>query len=407
MGFSIGAFVGGFAEKAVEIEEQSAKIGVALLKEAMDDFREEAKDFKPKRLAELKNKKDQAKFLRGLFEKKGDTPGKHDAKIKVLLDGGDTVVQNFINKAEKARAFQNLDSVSSLITLGEGHAAATGSGFDLIDYIDSGVYATVNAPIYGGPEGMTTGVFGRDISLGGKAGSVDSIKSAYIPDAEKYTGDVPTSMGATVNLKSSVNRGAFEVPTINEVKSLQAIFGEEMALYAGIATGLDRNGDFMFATEREDAKVRLSRDANEAYQQWLADYEGSDKKINSSTIKDYALSYVTMLNAREMANLKDPESDVFYANAVGLQSLLQPNNESTPANPPGVDAPVVQEADAGTVKFTREAFLADPNVSKYVNPSFESKLNKRDRAAQISAIAQSKFGLTKESADKIAAAVLQ
>ena len=49
MGFSIGAFVGGFAEKAVEIEEESAKIGLERLKEAMDDFREEAKDFKPKR----------------------------------------------------------------------------------------------------------------------------------------------------------------------------------------------------------------------------------------------------------------------------------------------------------------------------------------------------------------------
>ena len=102
MGFSIGAFVGGFAEKAVEIEEESAKIGLERLKEAMDDFREEAKDFKPKRLAEIKSKKEQAKFLRSLFEKEGDTPGKYDEYVKVLLDGGDAVVQNFINNATKA-----------------------------------------------------------------------------------------------------------------------------------------------------------------------------------------------------------------------------------------------------------------------------------------------------------------
>ena len=42
------AFAAGFATQAQKIEEESAKIGMELLKKAMDDFREEAKDYKPK-----------------------------------------------------------------------------------------------------------------------------------------------------------------------------------------------------------------------------------------------------------------------------------------------------------------------------------------------------------------------
>jgi hypothetical protein len=50
-----GAFMAGFATQAQKIEEESAKIGMELIKEAIDDFREESKDWKSKYNTELKD----------------------------------------------------------------------------------------------------------------------------------------------------------------------------------------------------------------------------------------------------------------------------------------------------------------------------------------------------------------
>jgi hypothetical protein len=330
------AFAAGFATQAQKIEEESAKIGMELLKKAMDDFREEAKDYKPKYEEEIRNKKEQATYLRDSF-------GLSDTQVKVLLDRGDLGVRDFVGKAEKAKNFQQLDDYKGLVKLAEAQEPIT--GFDVIDYIDSGAYVKTKAPVYVGPEAFKTGVFGREVSLGGKD-TVESTKSAYIPEKGGYEGDVPSSMGATVDLTSELKRGAFEPITGPEDKRYRSAFTEAFGSFAGTSLLQNTDGTFRFSDSRAGANTKLEQDMENAYQQWIANFKDDKKAVDPTTIRNFALSYVNTLNNIEKEK-GVTEQDLFYKEAAGLEGLADTQGSSV--NATGTPTVVSSPATSSTV----------------------------------------------------------
>ena len=384
------AFAAGFATQAQKIEEESAKIGMDLLKKAMEDFREEAKDYKPKYEEEIRNKKEQAMYLK-------DTIGLDDTQVKVLLDRGDLAVKDFVANAKDARDFQQLDDYKGLVRLAEAQEPVT--GFNIIDYIDSGAYVKTKAPVYVGPEGFKTGVFGRELSLGDKS-TVESTKSAYIPEKGGYEGDVPSTMGAEVDLTSELQRGEFAPITRVEAKDFQAQFATAVGLYAGTSPIIDNNNNFRFSDSRAGAETKLKQDAYDAYKQWVANYKESGKEVDPSTIQDFALSYVTTLNDNEMEKGASAD-ELFYKQAVGQQSVGKTTG-STQAAPPTVSS--TGATPATPTNATPSNVPADPKqhpvISSLIPAPTQTQIqsgqgsSRRIRIAKIKNILIQEYGYT-------------
>ena len=306
------AFAAGFATQAQKIEEESAKIGMDLLKKAMEDFREEAKDYKPKYEEEIRNKKEQATYLRSTF-------GLSDTQVKVLLDRGDLGVKDFVTKAEKAKNFQQLEDYKGLVKLAEAQEPIT--GFDVIDYIDSGAYVKTKAPVYVGPEGFKTGVFGREVSLGDKS-TVEATKSAYIPEKGGYEGDVPSSMGATVDLTSELKRGAFEPfdATSAAPKRIKAQIALLMQQASGVAVKVDPiTNEYRFLDSSADVNAKLVRDTEKAYRNWYSYHEGENKKLDENSVYDFAVDHAMGELQKELDTGKVTPDTAFYSKAPDLR----------------------------------------------------------------------------------------
>jgi len=308
------AFAAGFATQAQKIEEESAKIGMELLKKAMDDFREEAKDYKPKYEDEIRNKKEQATYLR-------DTIGLDDTQVKVLLDRGDLAVKDFVNKAEKAKDFQQLDDYKGLIRLAEAQEPIT--GFDILDYIDSGAYVKTKAPVYVGPEGFKTGVFGRELSLGDKS-TVESTKSAYIPEKGGYEGDVPSTMGATVDLTSEIKRGAYEPfpPTSAQPRSIRKEIEDALVKATGIRVEQGPAGDYLWGEGEKDVKARIARDTQKAYRAWEDLHKpdtGADVALGTFPVYNSAIDLALKELDKEVESGTVTADKAFYNKAPAMQ----------------------------------------------------------------------------------------
>ena len=386
------AFAAGFATQAQKIEEESAKIGMELLKKAMDDFREEAKDYKPEYENEIRNKKEQATYLR-------DTIGLDDTQVKVLLDRGDLAVKDFVGKAEKAKKFQQLDDYKGLVRLAEAQEPIT--GFDIIDYIDSGAYVKTKAPVYVGPEGFKTSVFGREVSLGDRS-TVESTKSAYIPEKGGYEGDVPSTMGAKVDLTASAKRGAFEPIGRTDDKGYRSAFTEAFGSFAGTSLTQNTDGTFRFSDSRAGANTKLEQDMENAYQQWIANYKGDDQQVDPTTIRNFALSYVNMLNDEEMKK-GTPSENLFYKEAVGLEGVVAPEGEGS-VEATGAPEVATSGASTGTIAPSESNVPADPKqhpiISTLIPAPTQTQIqsgqgsSRRIRIAKIKNILIQEYGYT-------------
>jgi hypothetical protein len=398
------AFAAGFATQAQKIEEESAKIGMDLLKKAMEDFREEAKDYKPKYEEEIRNKKEQAMYLK-------DTIGLDDTQVKVLLDRGDLAVKDFVANAKDARDFQQLDDYKGLVRLAEAQEPIT--GFDIIDYIDSGAYVKTKAPVYVGPEGFKTGVFGREVSLGDKS-TVESTKSAYIPEKGGYEGDVPSSMGATVDLTASKKRGAFEPISRTDDKGYRSSFTEAFADFAGTNLTQNTDGTFRFADKRAAANTKLKQDMEGAYQAWISSFKpvtGEDKQVDPTTIRNFALSYVNMLNnkAIEEGTSKD---NLFYKEAVGLEGLSDPKGSTLATGAPkvtGAQTPAVTQATPSNVPTDpKQHHIISTLIPKPTMTQFQAKQGKsrKDRISIIKNILIQVYGYDVKKAEADATAMV-
>ena len=389
------AFAAGFATQAQKIEEESAKIGVDLLKKAMDDFREEAKDYKPKYEEEIRNKKEQATYLR-------DTLGLSDTQVKVLLDRGDLGVKDFVAKAGKAKSFQKLDDYKGLVRLAEAQEPIT--GFDVIDYIDSGAYVKVKAPVYVGPEGFKTSVFAREVSLGDRD-TVESTKSAYIPEKGGYEGDVPSSMGATIDLTSETKRGAFEPypSTSARPAAIKKEIAEQIARAAGTSIELQTDGSFRWLVGDKDVEARLARDAERAYRNWIDLHRpetGADVALGTFSPYDSAIDLAMEELNKEQEAGKTAVGKEFYYKAPEMQLDRVAISTSVPAAASST-ASTASTAVASPTQANVPADPADHPVIKSLIPAptqtqIQSKqgVSKRSRIAKIKDILVQEYGYT-------------
>ena len=374
------AFAAGFATQAQKIEEESAKIGMDLLNKAMEDFREEAKDYKGKYDEEIRNKKDIARVLRGML-------GDDDAKVKAVLDRGDLEAKMFIEKAEIAAAEQGLSKISDLVPLAEGQEAIT--GFDVIDYIDSGVYVRTKAPVYMAPKSKT-GVFNREIGADLQEG-VETTKSAYIPERKKYEGDVPMGGGA-IDLRSKPIKGAFEELGRTDVAGARKIIKDQLSIAAGLTatTYIDEFGDtqIKYIAKSQQQEDAINKDVDTALRLWMNTYKDQNKAVDWLDLTP---------SARDFAATK-PD---FYPNVQQSTSQAVSGGGSRIAGTqPAPSTPATSSTQ--TASFDRQTFVNDPSVANIMG----SSVNARSKRANISAIAQSKYGLSKAVADQLADALV-
>ena len=386
------AFAAGFATQAQKIEEESAKIGMDLLKKAMEDFREEAKDYKGKYDEEIRNKKDIARVLRGML-------GDDDAKVKAVLDRGDLEAKKFINSAEAAAAEQGLSNIADLVPLAEGQEAIT--GFDVIDYIDSGVYVREKAPVYMAPESKT-GVFNREIGADLQKG-VETTKSAYIPERKKYEGDVPMGGGA-IDLRSKPIKGVFEDLSRTDVAGARKMIKDQLSIAAGLkaTTYIDDYGEtqIKYVANSQQQEEAINKDVDTALALWTNIYKDKNKAVDWQDLAPVA---------RDFAATK-PD---FYTNvqqatsqAVSGGGSRTAGTQPAPATPAPSGGATPAPSSNQTASFDQQTFVNDPSVANLINPPMGSSVSARSRRTNISAIAQSKYGLSKAVADQLAAALV-
>ena len=294
MGFSIGAFVGGFAEKAVEIEEESAKIGLERLKEAMDDFREEAKDYKPRRLAEIKSKREIARALRSKLTPEDGDSSSTDVLIKQVMDQGDFYAKEFLEKAELKASKEGI-TVPQLIKIAEGNEAIT--DFSIEEYINAGGYSTIPEPVYIAPTDMKTGVFGRDISTGQ---GPESVKSAYMPDgsANIENMNVPVG-GSATDLTLTIPEGKFDPKYLDADygRKLQKSITDGLLVRNGVRGIKGADGKLVYPITQSKNSITINSHAEKITREMIANAQ----KNNT------AITYFNELDAIEQMAKKNPD----------------------------------------------------------------------------------------------------
>lgn len=167
-----GAFMAGFATQAQKIEEESAKIGMDLIKEAIEDFREESKDWKSKYNTELKD----WEVLGGRIR---DMVGS-DAKAIAVLRKGKPYASDFAKTAVDVAKAKGFDSPADLVDFGE---ATLPKNINVMDWVRSGApdMSLEAKPVLdkGMFEQMKTGVFKRQIYPEGM-GRIDRTEETYL-----------------------------------------------------------------------------------------------------------------------------------------------------------------------------------------------------------------------------------
>ena len=175
---NFGSFMAGFATQAQKIEEESAKIGMELIKEAIEDFREESKDWKSKYNTELKSWETIAKSLKGMF---GSDKLAEEKTIAVLKKGKPYAL-DFIKTAMKVADDKGFNSPADLIKFGDDTLPKE-RGITAIEWVRSGAPdLSLEAKPFldkGQFTGMKTGVFDRQIYPEGM-GRIERTENTYL-----------------------------------------------------------------------------------------------------------------------------------------------------------------------------------------------------------------------------------
>ena len=383
MAFKLGAFAAGFATKAQEIEEESAKIGIELLKEAMDDFREEAKDYKPRYQEEIRVKKEIAKALSAKLENVANK----DIIIKQIMDNGDIYAKEFIQKAEDVAKKRGV-TVASLMPIAEANKEIT--GFSIEDYINSGGYSTVKEPLYVAPTDLLkTGVFGRDISLGTGA---ESIRSAYIPERGKFEGDVPT-IGQGESLSMQERKGAFVEPTDTQVARLRKNAFDQLSAAMGISTVVDRDtGELKYNFAQIEDETKVKGDAFKIVRDLIEENRKADTAIRP-------LADVSAANDFALANID------FYTSARSAAGL----ESSSPPPPPPPEETINTGGEGGRDSDSPEGPLIpreDPRIAKLIKGDMGTRQKNSNRRVVVGMLMASPYNYSEVKAEAEALALI-
>jgi hypothetical protein len=248
------AFMAGFATQAQKIEEESAKIGMELIKEAIEDFREESKDWKSKYNTELKGWEAIAKNVKEMV-------GGDDVKTIAVLRKGKPYALDFIKTAVDVAKKKGHSSPAQLIDFGD---KTLPKGISAIDWVRSGApdMSLEAKPFLDKKqfEGMKTGVFNRQIYPEGM-GRIERTEETYLDIPVGIRKDeIPEATFTDIYSTSEVP-GRFESPEEERFrKSVIGTLASRSSKVGGVS--FDAFGNANYKLDNAEAIAEVERHAD-------------------------------------------------------------------------------------------------------------------------------------------------
>lgn len=354
MGFNVGAFAAGFATKAVEIEEESAKIGRELLKEALDDFRQEAKNYKEEVDRDTKEYTELANILTPML--------KDPNKVTAVLDRGKGFTKLFIQKAEDVAKAKGYKSVADLVRVSEAFEGT----IDPIDWIRSGAPIDVSTPTYVGPQEMKTAVFKRDI--GDRDKQVKGIESAYI---SKGTGEALTAPMAEIDIMApeDLSKTRFGTPSRTDIAYSKATILKTLADMSGVSADYYTDASGTLQTKLSGAseaqQARLRADAENVFTTWYGQAKENDIALPFESLEGDTIAWA--------AGTYDAANDTFYQYAPKVSSVSRVGtNQNTQANTAALTGGATQQ---GSGAQQQQQAQQPPAQNPANHPTIKAQIN--------------------------------
>lgn len=353
MAFNLGGFMTGFATQAQKIEEESAKIGMDLLKEALDDFRVEAKAYKEEVDRDTKEYTELANILTPLL--------KDPNKVTAVLDRGKGFAKLFIQKAEDTAERKGYSSVADLVRVSDAFEGT----IDPIDWINSGAPIDISAPSYVGPKEMRTGVFKREIGQGDKR--EEGIRKAYLGDQTRTALSAPS---AEIDIMAPVDESKtrFGTPSRTDISYTKATIKKTLADMSGVEADYytDQSGALQvkLAGASEQQQARLRADTERFFETWYGQAKEADKALPFATLEGDTISFA--------AGTYDATNDPFYKYAPQVSSVgrVGGGTRGTTANTAGLTS------GAGQPQQQPAQPQQQPAPQNYANhPQIKSQIN--------------------------------
>ena len=400
MGFNFGAFAAGFATQAQKIEEESAKMGMDLIKEAIEDFREESKDWKDKYNTELKDWELLAGRIRDMV---GD-----DAKAIAVLRKGKPYASDWAKTAVDVAKARGHDSPADLVDFGE---ATLPKNIDVMDWVRSGApdMSLEAKPVLdkGMFEQMKTGVFKRQIYPEGM-GRIDRTEQTYLDTPDSIRKDVIPEATFT-DIYSTI-----EVPGQRsgpQTKSLRTQVVAQLAQGVPALAGLtfDINTGSPIYTDAQAPAVRVVNrhaDAVMSMAERQIKLQRSKGLDQQEALTDTEILNITrnfMSGDFEFPEFEDTKEQIknFYTISDALE---EPNPQLTGGNQGGNQQQQQPQQTGGTIKSVTSQIANDPSVANLVTlPSnWQSMGLPKGKGARRQAIAQAliKLGVDPTVADQ-------
>jgi hypothetical protein len=344
MAFDFGAFAAGFATQAQKIEEESAKIGMELIKEAIDDFREESKDWKSKYNTELKDWEVLGGRIRDMV---GD-----DAKAIAVLRKGKPYASDFAKTAVAVAKARGFDSPADLVDFGE---STLPKNIDVMDWVRSGApdMSLEAKPVLdkGMFENMKTGVFKRQIYPEGM-GRIERTEETYL--------DLPVGVRKDVipEAKFTDIYSTLEVPgrmsSTEEERYRKAVLGTLASRSSAVGgVSFDTAGNPIYKIDNAEAQAQIEKDADRIMDRIINMYSASESIETAPSVND----------ARDIAR-QFAESDV--SNLAQRYDLGRGQQQQQP--PAGGNQQQQQQQSQQTGGAITQAMVNSQQYQSAVNP---------------------------------------
>lgn len=277
MKFDLGAFAAGFATKAQEIEEESAKIGMGLINEAIEDFREESKDWKSKYDEELSDWENLAGYVKEMV---GD-----DARAIAVLRKGKAFTSDFVKTARTRAEELGLDSPADLIEFGD---STLPKNLSVEDWVRSGApdLSLPTKPFLDSEQfkEFRTGVFGRQIAPESE-GRVQRTTETYLggPDKPKTTVAMPE---VDIDLYGTRQvPGAFGSAEEERYrKAVLASLASRSSAVGGVS--FDTSDNPIYQIDNAEAIAEIERDADRIMERIISMRSSAESIESAPTVND-------------------------------------------------------------------------------------------------------------------------
>lgn len=363
MKFDLGAFAAGFATKATEIEEESAKIGMNLINEAIEDFRQESKDWKNQYDEEM----GEWEQLAGLVN---EMVGGDDARTIAVLRKGKAFTSDFINNARTRASELGLGGPKDLIDFGD---ATLPKNITVEDWVRSGAPdLSLPAKPFLDTEQFNefrTGVFGRQISPEAE-GRVERTTETFLTPSEEATASVGTVPGVDIDLY-----GTRQVPGVfsssEEERFRKAVLSTLASRSSSVGgVSFDVAGNPNYQIDNAEAIADVERDADRIMERIISMRASAESEEVAPTVND----------ARDLARqfASSDEESIASRYDLGRSSTQTPP-------PPPLPAPTPSPTSTSTnTQQITQSVTSNQQYQNIVNPpSSAPRVSKLQRRANL------------------------